>query len=67
MFDKDFYPTPDNLIDKMLDGVNLSMIHSVLEPSAGKGDIVEHLKRKETETNEYYTKYKYTFYLTGSA
>lgn len=59
MFDKDFYPTPDNLIDKMLDGVNLSMIHSVLEPSAGKGDIVEHLKRKETETNEYYTKYKF--------
>lgn len=59
MFDKDFYPTPDNLIDKMLDGVNLSMIHSILEPSAGKGDIVEHLKRKETETNEYYTKYKF--------
>lgn len=59
MFDKDFYPTPDNLIDKMLDGVNLSMIHSILEPSAGKGDIVEHLKRKGTETNEYYTKYKF--------
>lgn len=59
MFDKDFYPTPDNLIGKMLDGVNLSMIHSILEPSAGKGDIVEHLKRKETETNEYYTKYKF--------
>lgn len=44
---KDFYPTPQNLIDKMLDGLDWKMIHTVLEPSAGKGNIVEALKKKE--------------------
>lgn len=32
---KDFYPTPQNLIDKMLDGLDWKMIHTILEPSAG--------------------------------
>ena len=38
---KDFYPTPYNLIEKMLSTVNFYMIKSILEPSAGKGDIVD--------------------------
>lgn len=42
----EFYPTPKNLIDKMLKGTDLSMISSVLEPSAGKGDIVEVLRER---------------------
>lgn len=40
---RDFYPTPETLIEKMLEGVDLHMINSVLEPSAGKGDLVEGL------------------------
>ena len=36
-----FYPTPKNLIDKMLSGVALNTVRTVLEPSAGKGDIVD--------------------------
>lgn len=40
---KDFYPTPKNIIDKMLSGVDLSRVNNVLEPSAGNGDIVEAL------------------------
>lgn len=38
---KDFYPTPDSLINKMLEGVDWNYINSVLEPSAGKGDLAE--------------------------
>lgn len=41
---KEFYPTPEEIVDKMLDGVNLNYVKTVLEPSAGKGDIVHGLK-----------------------
>ena len=50
---KDFYPTPQNLIDKMLDGLDWKMIHTILEPSAGKGNIVEALKKKESFNNRW--------------
>lgn len=46
MINKDFYPTPSELIDKMLTGVQLDKINIILEPSAGKGDIVEAIMRK---------------------
>lgn len=55
---KDFYPTPQNLIDKMLDGLDWKMIHTILEPSAGKGNIVEALKKKESFNNRWYTTIK---------
>ena len=55
---KDFYPTPQNLIDKMLDGLDWGMIHTILEPSAGKGNIVEALRKKEDFNNRWYTKVK---------
>lgn len=35
----EFYPTPPELIAKMLYGVNFDKVDYVLEPSAGKGDI----------------------------
>ena len=42
MFNPDFYPTPQDVILTMLEGVN---IHDkvILEPSAGKGDIIDFL------------------------
>ena len=40
---KDFYPTPKHLIDKMLNGINFRMVKTILEPSSGKGDIVDAL------------------------
>lgn len=42
MFNKDFFPTPRQVIDQMLVGVD---VHNkiCLEPSAGKGDIVDAL------------------------
>ena len=55
--DKDFYPTPENIINKMLFGIDFKMIGSILEPSAGKGNIIEAIKRKEKPLQNYtYTK-----------
>jgi len=42
MFGKDFYPTPENVIDMMMSGVDV-YDKIVLEPSAGKGNIVDWL------------------------
>lgn len=35
-----FYPTPDSLAGKMLAGIDWRMVVNVLEPSAGKGNLV---------------------------
>ncbi|RLI35994.1 DNA methyltransferase [Candidatus Bathyarchaeota archaeon] len=43
MFNKDFYPTPDSVIEIMLGGTDL-INKVVLEPQAGKGNIVDYLK-----------------------
>ncbi|MSA02181.1 DUF4942 domain-containing protein [Lactonifactor sp. BIOML-A3] len=44
---KDFYPTPEAIINKMLCDIDFDYIQSILEPSAGKGNIIEAIKRKE--------------------
>jgi hypothetical protein len=43
MFNSDFYPTPENVILQMLEGYDITG-KTVLEPSAGKGNIVDFLK-----------------------
>lgn len=40
MFNKDFFPTPAHVIEMMTEGYHLNG-KTVLEPSAGKGDIVD--------------------------
>lgn len=50
---KDFYPTPKNLINKMLSSVDLTRIKTILEPSAGKGDIVDVLQEKNSGNKKY--------------
>lgn len=40
MFNQDFYPTPNNVISIMLKGEDITN-KTILEPSAGKGDIVD--------------------------
>lgn len=42
MFNKDFYPTPESVIDLMLEGENVKD-KICYEPEAGKGDIVDRL------------------------
>lgn len=43
MFNQDFYPTPQQVIERMLSGIELDG-KTVLEPSAGKGNIIDVLK-----------------------
>ena len=35
-----FYPTPPSVAEKMLEGIDWTMIQTILEPSAGKGDLI---------------------------
>lgn len=44
-----FYPTPSKLVDEMLNEVDFDYVHTILEPSAGKGDILKGIARKENE------------------
>lgn len=42
--DMQYYPTPKALLDKICEGMDWRKIQTVLEPSAGKGDIAEYVK-----------------------
>lgn len=42
---KDFYPTPDNLVGKMIARIKVKP-RLILEPSAGKGNIVDALRKR---------------------
>lgn len=44
----EFYPTPESLVEKMLSGVDFAYIKTILEPSAGKGDILRGLAKRES-------------------
>lgn len=54
MFGIDFYPTPEELLEKITEGMNWRYVNSVLEPSAGKGDIADFVKEK-MKRNRYET------------
>ena len=43
----EFYPTPESLVKKMLEGIDLDYIKTILEPSAGKGDILREIAKEE--------------------
>jgi hypothetical protein len=55
----DFYPTPIQLILKMLSFIDFRTIRTVLEPSAGKGNIVEEIAKKFKTYNNRYDNKKY--------
>lgn len=59
MLPKEFYPTPQNIIDKMIFDLDFTMIKSILEPSAGKGDIVDELRKKEQLYSSAYNKFSF--------
>ena len=50
MFNSQFYPTPTAVISQMLAGIHLEGCN-VLEPSAGKGDIVKALQAAGANVN----------------
>lgn len=49
----EFYPTPKALVKKMVEGVQWEMVKTILEPSAGKGDILDSLAEVELEQRSY--------------
>lgn len=53
---KSFYPTPELLADTLLAGIDWYMIESVLEPSAGKGDLAMAVVRKKNLRNGWYNR-----------
>lgn len=48
---EEFYPTPLPLIDKMLDGIDWNYISTILEPSAGKGNILKEIAKRAKGKN----------------
>lgn len=44
--DCQFYPTPSEVAGKLMAGVDWKVVKSVLEPSAGRGDLIEWAKRR---------------------
>ena len=46
MFNKDFYPTPESLIMRMFTKIEKEQTMNILEPSAGKGNIVDYFQDK---------------------
>lgn len=58
---RDYYPTPGKLIDKMLSGIDFDKIETILEPSAGSGNIVDALRQKEEIHNKYHRYEEYKF------
>ena len=52
MFNNTFYPTPETLANKMLMGIDFTFIQTVLEPSAGKGDLITAVQ-KANDRNKY--------------
>ena len=41
----EFYPTPENLAERLLAKLDLKRVSSLLEPSCGKGDFLSHFKK----------------------
>lgn len=57
-----FYPTPDKVAKKLLEGLNLWKYETILEPSAGKGNLVDTLSRecfREQEYKPYRSEYRH--------
>lgn len=45
MFDSEFYPTPPEVIAQMLRHADIKRDNYILEPSAGKGDILDYISK----------------------
>lgn len=48
ILNKDFYPTPYEVIDMMLSGIDVTGLR-ILEPSAGSGNIIDWLKARDAQ------------------
>jgi len=52
--DQQFYPTPSDVAGKLLSGVDWRFVEAILEPSAGRGDLIEYaIKRNRNSRGSY--------------
>lgn len=56
MFHSEFYPTPHELAERMAALVKMDSVSSVLEPSAGKGDLAAAIARRLNAKEHLYSK-----------
>lgn len=54
----EFFPTPPKLISRLLAGVDFADITTVLEPSAGKGDIAKRIANRLAHTRSHSYRYR---------
>jgi hypothetical protein len=54
----EFYPTPPSLVERMFKGLQLGRYTTILEPSAGKGDILRYIGKHETDE---YGRHRYDY------
>ena len=52
-FNKDFYPTTPSLIAKMISKISWSNVKDILEPSAGKADIIDYINENHSRYQTY--------------
>jgi predicted RNA methylase len=52
----EFYPTPPSLAAKMLDGIDFKCVNTVLEPSAGTGNICDEINKRLKRAHEPYSR-----------
>lgn len=48
----EFFPTPIGLLEKITDGLDWRLVNSVLEPSAGKGDMARYVMERHEEVTQ---------------
>lgn len=51
--DDQFYPTPPSVAAKMLEGIDWDKIETILEPSAGKGDLILAASKASLDSDGY--------------
>ncbi len=57
--DADFYPTPSEVAGKLLGCVDWKRVKTIIEPSAGKGDLIDHAKAAR---RGYYRRLTHSYY-----
>lgn len=55
MFNKNFYPTPSCLAERMFSKIDFGKVFSILEPSAGKGDLLDALEKIKPSWFKFYS------------
>lgn len=59
--DFSFFPTPNDVVERMIELAEIGEYDTILEPSAGEGDILKHIRRNGKTTAIEYSQKRYEF------